>query len=118
METAYLAAEGHEDELERELGDASRRYGRLFVAPGEESTPPESVMVASSYGAVYGALLDGASQLYIVDTVNVREYAYRLAPGTQGEKQEVSGRLRRRGQAAIRETIEAIAALHGYEAER
>ena len=71
-------------------------------------------MVASSYGAVYGALLDSATRLYIIDTVNVREYGYTLAPETPGEAIAVDGRLRRRGQAAIRETIQDLADLHGY----
>lgn len=33
-QTAYLAAEGYEDELARELGTSLRRYGRLLVSPG------------------------------------------------------------------------------------
>jgi 23S rRNA (cytidine2498-2'-O)-methyltransferase len=33
-QTAYLAAEGHEDELIRELGHVSQRCGRLLLAPG------------------------------------------------------------------------------------
>lgn len=33
-QTAYLAAEGHERELARELGNPSLRYGRLLLAPG------------------------------------------------------------------------------------
>jgi 23S rRNA (cytidine2498-2'-O)-methyltransferase len=33
-QTAYLAAKGYEDELARELGSATSRYGRLLMAPG------------------------------------------------------------------------------------
>ncbi len=32
--TAYLAAEGFEDELAQELGEPAERHGRLFLAPG------------------------------------------------------------------------------------
>lgn len=38
MQTAYLAAAGFEDQLARELGAVSSRYGRLLVAPGPAST--------------------------------------------------------------------------------
>jgi len=37
-QTAYLAADGYEDELARELGTVSSRYGRLLLAPGPAST--------------------------------------------------------------------------------
>jgi hypothetical protein len=71
-------------------------------------------MVASSYGAVYGALLDDAARLYIVDSVNVREYGYALAAESRGEPIQVDDELRGRGLRTIRATIQALADLHGY----
>jgi len=46
-------------------------------------------MVASSYGPVYGALLDAGRHLYIIDTINVREYAYSLAREPLGDAIDV-----------------------------
>ena len=71
-------------------------------------------MVASSYGAVYGALLDDATRLYIVDTVNVKEYAYTLNVDEAATPVSVDAGLRRRGQATIRQTIQSLAELHDY----
>lgn len=36
QQTAYLAAEGFEAELEREIGPVRERYGRLLLSPGPE----------------------------------------------------------------------------------
>lgn len=105
--------------LGHELAPSFRGFGRpLFTPPGEAApVAKEGVMVASSYGAVYGALLDAATKLYIVDTVNVREHGFGLAPDAAGQPLPVDARLRMRGQAAIRATIEELAALHRYEPE-
>lgn len=97
------------------LAPSTPLFGRpLFAAPGERLAERDDAMVASSYGAVYGALLDDASRLYVVDTVNAREYGYTLAPDAQGAAIAVDGSLRSRGQQTIRSTIEALADLHGY----
>ena len=100
------------------LEPSSPLFGRpLFRPPGEPPVETGDVMVASSYGAVYGALLDEARRLYIIDTVNVREYGYALDREPLGRSVEVDAGLRRRGQAAIRETIGALAELHDYRPE-
>jgi hypothetical protein len=97
------------------LAPSTPLFGRpLFAAPGEATAPRGDTMVASSYGAVYGALLDGARQLYIVDTVNLREYAYALAGDASDRAIAVDAGLRSRGQQTIRATIESLADLHGY----
>lgn len=43
-QTAYLAPEGFERELEAELGDVTERYGRLVIAPG----PPREMAWAQN----------------------------------------------------------------------
>ncbi len=101
--------------LGHELTPSTPLFGRaLFAPPGERTAPREDTMVASSYGAVYGALLDDAARLYIVDSVNVREYGYALAAESLGRPIEVDDELRRRGLRTIRATIQALADLHGY----
>jgi arylsulfatase A-like enzyme len=101
---------GHEREASSDL------FGRsLFHASGEGGLGRDrGVMVASSYGAVYGALLDAATRLYIVDTVNVKEYAYAMQPGEPAVAIPVDANLRGRGQVTIRETIQSLADLHDY----
>jgi arylsulfatase A-like enzyme len=102
--------------LGHELAPSTPLFGRpLYAPPGERAATRADTMVASSYGAVYGALLDGATRLYIVDSVNVREYGYALAPDARDEAIAVDAKLRSRGQTTIRATIQALADLHGYE---
>ena len=101
--------------LGHELAPSTPLLGRSLIAlPGEPAAESRDSMVASSYGAVYGALLDDATRLYIVDTVNVREYGYALEPDQRDEAIAVDANLRSRGQRTIRETIQALADLHGF----
>ena len=92
-------------------------FGRpLFRMAGAPATPrsTEPQVVASSYGSVYGALLDDARRLYIFDGVDLREYAYDLDGTGAGRMTSVTEEDRERGQRAIRETVEDIARLHRY----
>ena len=82
------------------------------AAPPRSSTEP--VMVASSYGSVYGALLNDARRLYILDGVGFREYAYDLDGTGPGRVSTVTPDDRERSQRAIRETVEGIARFYGY----
>ena len=70
--------------------------------------------MASSYGSVYGALLDDARRLYIFDGVALREYAYELDGTGAGRTTAITEEDRVRGQRAIRETVEGIARLNRY----
>ena len=74
----------------------------------------EPQVVASSYGSVYGALLDDARRLYIFDGVALREYAYDLDGTGAGRVSAITEPDRERGQRAIRDTVEAIARLNRY----
>ena len=71
-------------------------------------------MVASSYGSVYGTLLDDARRLYVFDGIALREYAYELDGTGAGRATAVTDEDRVRGQRAIRETVEGIARLYRY----
>ena len=71
-------------------------------------------VVASSYGSVYGTLLDDARRLYIFDGIALREYAYELDGTGAGRATAIPDEDRVRGQRAIRETVEAIARLNRY----
>ena len=52
----------------------------LFHAASDRRAQPRQrvEVVASSYGSVYGALLDDARRLYIIDAVSLREHVYEL----------------------------------------
>lgn len=58
--------------------------------------PQEFELVASSYRSVYGALLDGARRLYVIDGIALREYSYDV-DGTGGRAAAVTAADRMRG---------------------
>jgi hypothetical protein len=76
------------------------------------SSDPE--IVASSYGSVYGALLDDARRLYVIDGIALREYSYELDGTGAGRAVAVTNEDRVRSQRAIRATVERIAKFYGY----
>ena len=92
-------------------------FGRPLFRKAGAPAPPRSTdpqVVASSYGSVYGTLLDDARRLYIFDGIALREYAYELDGTGAGRATAVTDEDRVRGQRAIRETVEGIARLNRY----
>jgi arylsulfatase A-like enzyme len=92
-------------------------FGHPLFRKASEPAPPRSTdpqVVASSYGSVYGALLDDARNLYIFDGVAMREYAYALDGTGAGRMTAITEEDRVRGQHAIRETVEGIARLNRF----
>ena len=82
----------------------------LAALPGVPRPPVRSRMIAASYGSVYGALLDDATRLYVVDAIQRRELAFAITEGPQaGSAIPVTAGIRRDGGGVIRETVEAIA---------
>jgi hypothetical protein len=103
------------------LGHAPQRPAPFFGRPlfrREEAPAPlppaEFEVVASSYGSVYGALLDNARRLYVIDGIALREYAYVLDGTGAGRAVAVTNEDRVRSQRAIRATVEGLAAFYGY----
>jgi hypothetical protein len=80
--------------------------------PVDDRTGPE--VIASSYGSVYGALLDGGRRLDILDAVSGQEHAYELDGSAAGRPVTVSSRDRDVGQRAVRNAIERVAAFYRY----
>jgi hypothetical protein len=91
-------------------------FGRPLFArerpPLDDRTGPE--VIASSYGSVYGALLDGGRRLYILDAVSFQEHAYELDGTAAGRLVTVSSRDRDIGQRAVRSAIERLSTFYRY----
>jgi arylsulfatase A-like enzyme len=82
----------------------------LAALVGQARPAPRNRMVAASYGSVYGALLNGATQLYVADAIQRREMAFTIGDGAApGEALAVTPVLRREGGEVIRATVEALA---------
>jgi glucan phosphoethanolaminetransferase (alkaline phosphatase superfamily) len=102
------------------LGHRPRPPGPFFGRPlfHKESTGPprttEPQLLASSYGSVYGTLLNDARRLYVIDGISLREYSYELDGTGAGRAIAVSDRDRALGQQAIRATVQEIATFYGY----
>jgi hypothetical protein len=71
-------------------------------------------VVASSYGSVYGALLDDARRLYIIDAVSLRDHLYELDGSAAGRPVTVGPRERADGQRAVRAAVDEIARFYRY----
>ena len=77
--------------------------------------PPEPRMVAASYGAVYGALLDNATRYYVFDAIAMRDMAFELGLGAApGKEVPVTADIQERGLKLIRETVGAIGAFYRF----
>ena len=106
------------------LGHAPARPSVIFGQPlfHTASSAPASrqaaEVVASSYGSVYGALLDDARRLYIIDAVSLREHVYELDASAGGRAVPVRQEDRDAGQRAVRTTIDEISRFYAYRPAR
>jgi glucan phosphoethanolaminetransferase (alkaline phosphatase superfamily) len=82
----------------------------LAGVAGVTRPAPRDRMIAASYGSVYGALMAGATRLYVVDAIQRREMAFEIGQGpAAGTAVAVTPTLRRDGGAVIRSTVEGLA---------
>ena len=89
--------------------------GPLYHRAGDAAIArPQADVVASSYGSVYGALLDDARRLYIIDGVSFREYEYEIDGTGAGRVLDVRAADRAAAQRAIRATVGEIATFFKY----
>jgi hypothetical protein len=102
------------------LGHAPARPSELFGQPlfhtpsSAPLTRQSAEVVASSYGSVYGALLDDARKLYIIDAVSLREHVYELDGSAAGHSVPVRQADREAGQRAVRATVDEISRFYAY----
>jgi hypothetical protein len=106
--------------LYRLLGHDTRApaefFGESLAHPaGVALQPSADRMIAASYGAVYGALLDEGRRYYVFDAIAMRELAFEIgsdaAPGTAIP---VTGEMQQRGLAVIRRTVDDISRFYRY----
>ena len=99
---------------------ASPIFGQpIYTRPGD--TRPARVgtqVVASSYGSVYGALLDDGRRLYIIDAVSLREYEYEMDGSAAGRSISIRGADREAGQKAVRAAVDEISRVYAYHPDQ
>jgi arylsulfatase A-like enzyme len=93
----------------------------LVYAPG--TAPPRerrrgSFVLAGSYSPVYALLQRNGDMMYVVDAVNMRDYAYNLGGGVgHATRSSITAGERAANQQMIREQIEEIAAFFHFDAQ-
>lgn len=96
-----------------------RMFGRSLVETegGSEPRSRGSYVMASSYAATYCLLSEDGRRLYVVDTVNSRDYEFDLTEGAAGALMAVTPAERALKQQMIAEQIAEIAAFFGFDAQ-
>jgi glucan phosphoethanolaminetransferase (alkaline phosphatase superfamily) len=109
--------------LYRLLGHQTQAPAEFFGEPlaypiGSTPPAPRDRMVAASYGAVYGALLDGGKRYYVFDAIAMRELAFSMDEGAApGTAIEVTREIQQRGLNVIRRTVDDISRFYRYPRE-
>ena len=99
----------------------SRLFGVPLVHPPGVAGPnrrEQDFLVASSYGPVYGLLSQNGRRLYVVDTINARDYSFDLtAGGAAGSRLATTPAERQVGQQRIAEQLAEIAAFFDIDVD-
>jgi arylsulfatase A-like enzyme len=93
--------------------------GRSLVGPIDSSLSDrrrDDCVLSASYSAVYAVLRANGTQLYIVDAVQHREYAYERQKDSRWGAGPVTAGLREVSQRVIREHIYTINRIYGVKA--
>lgn len=101
------------------LGHDARDLGSLFgsplfVAPGTDLSARrrEPLLLASSYGPVYGMLRQNGRVLYTADAVDAREDAFDLGRSGPGTRLALTAEMTATNRRLIRDQLSALAALN------
>ena len=70
-------------------------------------------LVASSYGPVYGVISDGGDSMYILDSVNYRDYLYDLTTESNTASSTISSARRQSSRETIRRLLTDLNAWYG-----
>jgi len=71
------------------------------------------LLVASSYGAVYGTVGDNGRSLFVVDAVDGRESAFDMT-ASPGERLEVTRTMTERNRRIVRRQLDMLASQYRY----
>ena len=93
-------------------------YGEsLARTRGAAPVPPRDRMIASSYGAVYGAVMRGGTVMYVADAIERRELQFTIgADAEPGRPVSVDAVTRRKGMDVIKTTVQSLARAYRYSA--
>jgi hypothetical protein len=99
----------------RDLGPLYGRslFGLDGVRPDARQRTDEPLLVASSYGAVYGVLRRNGRSLYIADGVSGRDYAFDLS-GPRDVRLTITNAMREANWDVIRRQVQDLSASYGY----
>ena len=86
----------------------------LAQRPGTPAPAPRARMVAASYGAVYGALLDDARRYYVFDAIAMRERAFELRDDPGYKECPVTSDIREQGRNVIQDTVSDISSFYRF----
>jgi arylsulfatase A-like enzyme len=100
--------------LGHEPSAPSTFFGEPLAQRPGAPPPARDRMVAASYGAVYGALMHGATRYYVFDAIAMREMAFELGSGLEQRQVPVTADMQEQGMAVIRDTVEAIGTFYRF----
>jgi arylsulfatase A-like enzyme len=106
--------------LYRLLGYSPRDLGSLFGRSlfADAAAVPvrrdDAFLVASAYGAVYGVVRDNGRRMYVVDTIEGREYVADMTH-TALVSSEVTPEMQSTHRALIRRDIERLSAIYRFQ---
>jgi hypothetical protein len=109
--TIHALISGQEQHRPRMFGSS------LVQRPGTPATDrrTEEFLLASSYGPVFGLLTHNGRRLYVIDTINARDYGFDLTGRVAGQRRTLTRAERRLGQQRIAEQLAEVAAFFGFD---
>ena len=81
---------------------------------GAPAPAAKARMLAASYGAVYGALLDDGKRYYVFDAISMREMAFEIGDAPSAREVAVTPDVQQRGLKVIREAVEGIGTFYRF----
>ena len=81
---------------------------------GAPAPAAKARMLAASYGAVYGALLDDGKRYYVFDAIAMREMSFEIGDAPSARQVAVTPDVQQRGLKVIREAVESIGTFYRF----
>ena len=81
---------------------------------GAPAPAAKARMLAASYGAVYGALLDDGKRYYVFDAIAMREMSFEIGDAPSAREVAVTPDVQQRGLKVIRDAVESIGTFYRF----